>query len=96
MQTVSRRLARENLSSRSSIYSLKSLYPVSDRCYGEYDRRYASTLTTKGIGHLVRKGTGGRSSVRYTFCLLKVFVSLEHELTFEICESGECSLIWFS
>ncbi|KAL8259001.1 hypothetical protein R6Q59_026954 [Mikania micrantha] len=63
MQTISRRLARENLHSRTAIYSLKSIYPVSDRCYGDYDRRYASTLTTKGIGHLVRKGTGGRSSV---------------------------------
>ncbi|KAI7734859.1 hypothetical protein M8C21_008797 [Ambrosia artemisiifolia] len=63
MQTISRRLARDNLTSRSPIHSLKSLYPLSDRCYGDYDRRYASTLTTKGIGHLVRKGTGGRSSV---------------------------------
>ncbi|KAI3829793.1 hypothetical protein L1987_03921 [Smallanthus sonchifolius] len=63
MQTISRRLARENLSSRSAIYSLKSLHPISDPYYGAYDRRYASTLTTKGVGHLVRKGTGGRSSV---------------------------------
>ncbi|CAI9288408.1 unnamed protein product [Lactuca saligna] len=62
MQTISRRLARESFP-RPAIYSLKSLYPISDQYYGAYDRRYASTLATKGVGHLVRKGTGGRSSV---------------------------------
>ncbi|KAI7984604.1 hypothetical protein LOK49_LG15G00704 [Camellia lanceoleosa] len=31
--------------------------------YGNDHPQYASTLTTKGVGHLVRKGTGGRSSV---------------------------------
>uniref|UniRef100_UPI001CB96EA8 NADH dehydrogenase [ubiquinone] 1 alpha subcomplex subunit 9, mitochondrial n=1 Tax=Erigeron canadensis TaxID=72917 RepID=UPI001CB96EA8 len=65
MQTISRR----SLSlSQSSIYSLRSsISPISDHYYGGSggydDRRYASTLTTKGVGHLVRKGTGGRSSV---------------------------------
>ncbi|KAF7804592.1 NADH dehydrogenase [ubiquinone] 1 alpha subcomplex subunit 9, mitochondrial-like [Senna tora] len=31
--------------------------------YGADRERYVSTLATKGVGHLVRKGTGGRSSV---------------------------------
>ncbi|XP_071720189.1 NADH dehydrogenase [ubiquinone] 1 alpha subcomplex subunit 9, mitochondrial-like [Rutidosis leptorrhynchoides] len=60
MQAISRRLARDSCNSRAAIYTLRSL---SDHYYGDYDRRYASTLTTKGVGHLVRKGTGGRSSV---------------------------------
>ena len=32
--------------------------------YGAEHPRYGSTLATKGMGPLVRKGTGGRSSVR--------------------------------
>ena len=32
---------------------------------GNDNRRYSSSLATKGVGHLARKGTGGRSSVRY-------------------------------
>ncbi|KAB2602017.1 ABC transporter C family member 5-like [Pyrus ussuriensis x Pyrus communis] len=31
--------------------------------YGADRPKYGSTLATKGVGHLVRKGTGGRSSV---------------------------------
>ncbi|CAO2839805.1 unnamed protein product [Amaranthus hypochondriacus] len=31
--------------------------------YGVDHPRYGSTIATKGVGHLVRKGTGGRSSV---------------------------------
>ncbi|KAL0653694.1 hypothetical protein Bca4012_096385 [Brassica carinata] len=30
---------------------------------GADNRRYSSSLSTKGVGHLARKGTGGRSSV---------------------------------
>ncbi|KAL0694078.1 hypothetical protein Bca4012_061258 [Brassica carinata] len=30
---------------------------------GSDNRRYSSSLATKGVGHLARKGTGGRSSV---------------------------------
>ncbi|KAL0654824.1 hypothetical protein Bca4012_075408 [Brassica carinata] len=30
---------------------------------GNDNRRYSSSLATKGVGHLARKGTGGRSSV---------------------------------
>lgn len=59
MQSISRRLGRHS----PSISSLKSIYPVSDHYYAADQRRYDSTLATKGIGHLVRKGTGGRSSV---------------------------------
>ncbi|KAJ9543437.1 hypothetical protein OSB04_023144 [Centaurea solstitialis] len=61
MMAISRKLARE-----SAVYyrpAINSLYSTSDQYYGAYDRRYASTLATKGVGHLVRKGTGGRSSV---------------------------------
>ena len=39
---------------------------------GNDNRRYSSSLATKGVGHLARKGTGGRSSVRYlSFWFLK-------------------------
>ncbi|PWA42682.1 NAD(P)-binding Rossmann-fold superfamily protein [Artemisia annua] len=62
MQSIARRLARD-----SSTYgpAIRSIYPISDQYYGGYgyDRRYASTVPAKGVGHLVRKGTGGRSSV---------------------------------
>lgn len=34
--------------------------------------RYSSTLATKGVGHLVRKGTGGRSSVRLTLSSIQL------------------------
>ena len=33
--------------------------------YGADHPRYGSTLAAKGPGHIIRKGTGGRSSVRY-------------------------------
>ncbi|XP_022874577.1 NADH dehydrogenase [ubiquinone] 1 alpha subcomplex subunit 9, mitochondrial-like [Olea europaea var. sylvestris] len=58
MQAVSRRLGHQYIKQSPSI---SSIYPLSDRYYG--GERYQSTLTTKGVGHLVRKGTGGRSSV---------------------------------
>ncbi|CAH9093815.1 unnamed protein product [Cuscuta europaea] len=65
MQTLTRRLGHRclELPSSPSISALKSFYLVSDQCYGIETPRYASTLATKGVGHLVRKGTGGRSSV---------------------------------
>lgn len=44
--------------------------------YGAHHPRFASNIATKGIGHLVRKGTGGRSSVR--------FYSLTHILRFNL------------
>ncbi|WCJ38229.1 NADH dehydrogenase [ubiquinone] 1 alpha subcomplex subunit 9 mitochondrial [Euphorbia peplus] len=63
MQAISRRLGHQNANPAASIASLKSIYPLSDQYYGADHRRYASSLAPKGIGHLVRKGTGGRSSV---------------------------------
>lgn len=63
MQAISRRLTHESFKAAPSIASLKSLYPISDPRYGVDQPRYGSTLATKGVGHLVRKGTGGRSSV---------------------------------
>ncbi|KAK0583538.1 hypothetical protein LWI29_037986 [Acer saccharum] len=60
MQAVASRLGRQS----SSISSLQSIYPLSHYYYGADHPRYGSTLVTnKGVGHLVRKGTGGRSSV---------------------------------
>ncbi|PNY04598.1 NADH dehydrogenase [Trifolium pratense] len=61
MQAITRRLGHQSLKSSAS---LKSIYPISDHYYGIDHERYVSTIATKGVGHLVRKGTGGRSSVR--------------------------------
>ncbi|KAL6564527.1 hypothetical protein OROMI_015977 [Orobanche minor] len=64
MQTVYRRLGNQYMKqSPSPLSSFKSVYPISDQYYGAGNPRLASTLATKGVGHLVRKGTGGRSSV---------------------------------
>ncbi|GFZ13485.1 NAD(P)-binding Rossmann-fold superfamily protein [Actinidia rufa] len=63
MQAVSRRFGSQFSKPSPGISSLKSLYPISDHHYGADHPRYASSLATKGVGHLVRKGTGGRSSV---------------------------------
>uniref|UniRef100_A0A0D3D2A5 NAD-dependent epimerase/dehydratase domain-containing protein n=1 Tax=Brassica oleracea var. oleracea TaxID=109376 RepID=A0A0D3D2A5_BRAOL len=65
-QAVSRRLIQRPLAGGASIYSsssLRSLHGVSDHLSGNDNRRYSSSLATKGVGHLARKGTGGRSSV---------------------------------
>ncbi|CAF2156619.1 unnamed protein product [Brassica napus] len=65
-QAVSRRLIQRPLSGGASIYSSsspRSLHGVSDHLNGSDNRRYSSSLATKGVGHLARKGTGGRSSV---------------------------------
>ncbi|XVE72852.1 hypothetical protein DITRI_Ditri11bG0071300 [Diplodiscus trichospermus] len=66
MQAITRRLGQQCLRPTASISSIKSIYPLSDRFsdYGVNNLRYGSTLAAhKGFGHLVRKGTGGRSSV---------------------------------
>lgn len=63
MQAITRRLGHQSLKPSTSILSLKCTYPISDQYYVADRERYASTLATKGVGHLVRKGTGGRSSV---------------------------------
>nr|KJB42342.1 hypothetical protein B456_007G150200 [Gossypium raimondii] len=64
MQAITRRLGHQSLRPTASISSIKSIYPLSDHYYGGDHPRYGSTLAShKGMGHLVRKGTGGRSSV---------------------------------
>lgn len=64
MQAISRRLGHQYINrSPASVSSFRSLYPLSDQYYVVENPRFASSLTTKGVGHLVRKGTGGRSSV---------------------------------
>ncbi|XP_057535842.1 NADH dehydrogenase [ubiquinone] 1 alpha subcomplex subunit 9, mitochondrial-like [Amaranthus tricolor] len=63
MQSISRRLIQQPLKNSPSISSFKALYSISDHGYGVDHPRYGSTLATKGLGHIVRKGTGGRSSV---------------------------------
>nr|GMD66920.1 NADH dehydrogenase [ubiquinone] 1 alpha subcomplex subunit 9, mitochondrial [Ipomoea batatas] len=63
MQAVTRRLGHQYLKPSHSVSAFKSFDLLSDH-YGIDTPRYASTLTaSKGVGHLVRKGTGGRSSV---------------------------------
>ncbi|CAI0385911.1 unnamed protein product [Linum tenue] len=63
MQAVSRRLGHRYLKPAASVILRQSTYffPLAD--YGVEHPRYISTITPKGVGHLVRKGTGGRSSV---------------------------------
>ncbi|XP_044492292.1 NADH dehydrogenase [ubiquinone] 1 alpha subcomplex subunit 9, mitochondrial [Mangifera indica] len=64
MQTVAKRLSQQSLKPSPSISSFQSIYPPSDYYYGVDHPRYGSTLVPgKGVGHLIRKGTGGRSSV---------------------------------
>ncbi|PSS14060.1 NADH dehydrogenase [ubiquinone] 1 alpha subcomplex subunit 9 like [Actinidia chinensis var. chinensis] len=63
MKAVSRRFGSQFSKPSPGISSIKSLCPISDHHYGADNPRYASSLATKGVGHLVRKGTGGRSSV---------------------------------
>ncbi|KNA24805.1 hypothetical protein SOVF_012110 [Spinacia oleracea] len=61
MQSISRRLTQK--SNSHSISSLKYLYSLSNPRYGADHSRYGSTLATNGGVPLIRKGTGGRSSV---------------------------------
>ncbi|XP_010548735.1 PREDICTED: NADH dehydrogenase [ubiquinone] 1 alpha subcomplex subunit 9, mitochondrial [Tarenaya hassleriana] len=66
MQAVSRRLAYRPLAGGAPIYSssyLNSICEGSSHHHGKDNRRYSSSLAAKGVGHLARKGTGGRSSV---------------------------------
>ncbi|XVE77998.1 hypothetical protein DITRI_Ditri13aG0108900 [Diplodiscus trichospermus] len=64
MQAISRRLGQQSLRPTASVSSIKSIYPLSDHYYGVDYSRCGSTLAAhKGSGHVVRKGTGGRSSV---------------------------------
>ncbi|KAE9612231.1 hypothetical protein Lal_00022095 [Lupinus albus] len=60
MQSITKRLGHQS----SSISSLYSIYPISHHYYGSnHQQRHVSTIELKGAGNLVRKGTGGRSSV---------------------------------
>ncbi|CAL0316869.1 unnamed protein product [Lupinus luteus] len=60
MQSISKRLGHQS----SSISSLYSISPISHHYYGSnHQQRHVSTIELKGAGNLVRKGTGGRSSV---------------------------------
>ncbi|XP_042515412.1 NADH dehydrogenase [ubiquinone] 1 alpha subcomplex subunit 9, mitochondrial [Macadamia integrifolia] len=61
MQAYSRRLGHQFLKPSPAFSTLRPAYSISD--YGCDHPRYGSSLATKGVGHLVRKGTGGRSSV---------------------------------
>ncbi|KAK4418447.1 NADH dehydrogenase [ubiquinone] 1 alpha subcomplex subunit, mitochondrial [Sesamum alatum] len=64
MQAVCRRLGNQyTKQSTAPISCFKSIYLLPDQYYGAENPRFASSLATKGVGHLVRKGTGGRSSV---------------------------------
>ncbi|XP_047310594.1 NADH dehydrogenase [ubiquinone] 1 alpha subcomplex subunit 9, mitochondrial [Impatiens glandulifera] len=63
MQTISRRLGHQSVRALPAASYLKSIDHLSSHNYGVDRPRYVSSLTPKGVGHLVRKGTGGRSSV---------------------------------
>ncbi|CAI0386234.1 unnamed protein product [Linum tenue] len=55
MQAVSRRLGHRYLKPAASPSPIDLLFPLAD--YGVEHPRYISTITPKGVGHLVRKGT---------------------------------------
>ncbi|KAL9250473.1 NADH dehydrogenase [ubiquinone] 1 alpha subcomplex subunit 9, mitochondrial-like protein [Drosera capensis] len=63
MQALSRRLGQQSFNSAASISSLRPTYSISDAGYGLDYPRYGSTLASRGSGYVLRKGTGGRSSV---------------------------------
>ncbi|XP_073012669.1 NADH dehydrogenase [ubiquinone] 1 alpha subcomplex subunit 9, mitochondrial [Typha latifolia] len=65
MQATWRRSGQRFLEQSPALATFKSIYPLS--CsgaeFGIDHPRYVSTISAKGTGYLVRKGTGGRSSV---------------------------------
>ncbi|XP_074583007.1 NADH dehydrogenase [ubiquinone] 1 alpha subcomplex subunit 9, mitochondrial [Curcuma longa] len=63
MQACCRRSARRFLDQSSSIPAFNSIYPLPSYDGGSGRPRCGSTVAVHGTGHLVRKGTGGRSSV---------------------------------
>ncbi|CAD5173026.1 NADH dehydrogenase [ubiquinone] 1 alpha subcomplex subunit 9, mitochondrial-like [Musa acuminata AAA Group] len=63
MQAGWRRSGRRFLEQSPALSTLKSIYPLSSSECGVDRPRYGSTVAVKGTGHLIRKGTGGRSSV---------------------------------
>ncbi|KAL6011052.1 hypothetical protein ACLOJK_001496 [Asimina triloba] len=69
MMLAYRRLAarQHKFQPSQALAPLNSIYTLSDN--GIEHPRLGSTLATKGAGHLIRKGTGGRSSVRHEIIL---------------------------
>ncbi|OAY67427.1 NADH dehydrogenase (ubiquinone) 1 alpha subcomplex subunit 9, mitochondrial [Ananas comosus] len=63
MQATWRRSSRGLLEQSLALASLRSIYPLSSSECGVDHPRYVSTISVKGTGHILRKGTGGRSSV---------------------------------
>ncbi|XP_078182839.1 NAD(P)-binding Rossmann-fold superfamily protein [Carex rostrata] len=63
MQSTIRNTGRRLLDQSSPLSSAKSIYPLSTSGYGLDQTRYVSNIPVKGGGHIIRKGTGGRSSV---------------------------------
>uniref|UniRef100_A0A6I9S2K4 NADH dehydrogenase [ubiquinone] 1 alpha subcomplex subunit 9, mitochondrial n=2 Tax=Elaeis guineensis var. tenera TaxID=51953 RepID=A0A6I9S2K4_ELAGV len=63
MQVCWRRSGQRLLDHYPALSPFKSIYPLSSDGYGIDHPRYVSTISIKGAGHVVRKGTGGRSSV---------------------------------
>ncbi|XP_042375434.1 NADH dehydrogenase [ubiquinone] 1 alpha subcomplex subunit 9, mitochondrial [Zingiber officinale] len=63
MQACCRRSARRFLDQSPAIPAFNSIYPLPSYDGGSGRPRCASTVAVHGTGHLVRKGTGGRSSV---------------------------------
>ncbi|XP_039013788.1 NADH dehydrogenase [ubiquinone] 1 alpha subcomplex subunit 9, mitochondrial-like [Hibiscus syriacus] len=85
MQAITRRLGQQYLRPTASISSIKSIYPLSYHYYGGDHPRYGSTLAFhKGTGHLIRKGTGGRSSISG---IIATFLDLLDSLVVILCNS---------
>eukprot|EP00262_Sarcandra_glabra_P004283 TRINITY_DN1523_c4_g1_i1.p1 TRINITY_DN1523_c4_g1~~TRINITY_DN1523_c4_g1_i1.p1 ORF type:complete len:397 (-),score=71.23 TRINITY_DN1523_c4_g1_i1:385-1575(-) len=61
MQAYRRILSQRSIEPSLALSSLKPIQSLSDS--GTDHPRYGSTLAFEGVGHLIRKGTGGRSSV---------------------------------
>ncbi|KAG1361430.1 putative Myosin-8 [Cocos nucifera] len=63
MQVCWRRSRQRLLDHYPALFPFKSIYLLSSDWYGIDHPRYVSIISIKGAGHVVRKGTGGRSSV---------------------------------
>ncbi|KAK8964068.1 hypothetical protein KSP40_PGU009506 [Platanthera guangdongensis] len=63
MEACLRRSGRRLLNPLFSSSAARSIYPLPSTSYGTDYTRNVSTISIKGAGNIVRKGTGGRSSV---------------------------------
>lgn len=63
MQASWRRSGQRLLDHSPALSPFKSIYPLSSDGYGIDHPRHVFTVSVRGSGHIVRKGTGGRSSV---------------------------------